>query len=68
MATTAEVFALIMRDGDRCYLCGQSVRGVPVHVEHVKPKARDGSDGLENKRVAHADCNVWKGQKPVVAA
>lgn len=68
MSINAEVVALILRDGDRCYLCGQSVQRMPIHIEHVKPRARGGSDDLANKRLAHADCNLWKGQKPVVAA
>jgi len=68
MSTNAEIVALILRDGDRCYLCGQSLRRSSVHVEHVKPRTRGGSDELANKRLAHADCNLWKGTKPVVAA
>lgn len=58
--------ALALRDGVRCYLCGQAeVADEPWHVEHVIPKVRGGSDDLDNLRLAHQSCNLQKGTEPV---
>lgn len=71
--TQAEVItisALMVRDGDRCYLCGRQVSDdVPfnhplkANVEHVVPLSRGGSHDWGNVKVACMSCNVRKHAK-----
>jgi HNH endonuclease len=49
------------RTGRRCALCGWTVRPEDdVHVDHILPVVRGGSDDIENLRVVHASCNMSK--------
>lgn len=61
------VFAsLMMRDGPRCYLCGQGLdEDDPFQIEHRIPRAAGGSDDLVNLRLAHRSCNQVKGTRAV---
>jgi 5-methylcytosine-specific restriction endonuclease McrA len=34
---------------------------VPLHIEHIVPKAHGGSDDLDNLALACIDCNLHKG-------
>jgi 5-methylcytosine-specific restriction endonuclease McrA len=67
MDRLASIAAIVMRDGDCCYICGQ---GQDLHdpweVEHVKPKAMGGSDDLDNLALAHRSCNRTKGIAAVI--
>lgn len=59
--------ALLMRDGDRCYLCGQGPDlEDPFEIEHVKPRRSGGSNDLNNLALAHRSCNRTKGTAAVV--
>ncbi len=42
-----------------CAYCG--VRGVPLQIEHIVPKARGGSNRVSNLTLACAPCNTTKG-------
>lgn len=46
-----------------CAYCG--VQAVPLQVEHIRPKARGGSDRVCNLVVACRRCNLSKGAQPV---
>lgn len=48
--------------GDVCCLCGH--RGSNT-VEHVIPRARGGTDDIENLRPAHKSCNVSRQDSDV---
>ncbi|WP_268255763.1 RNA-guided endonuclease IscB [Streptomyces lomondensis] len=48
-----------------CAYCG--VSGVPLNVEHVRPRSRGGSDRISNLVLACSPCNKAKGSKPVEA-
>lgn len=65
----AVLFALIARDGARCYLCEQGPdKDDPWEVEHVTPRSAGGGGDLtdlSNLRVAHRSCNRRKGTKAV---
>ncbi len=70
--TEAQVIALW---GSDCHLCGKAIdlsaqRKVgkegwrnALHLDHVIPLARGGSDTLENVKPAHGECNVNKSSK-----
>lgn len=61
-------FALLMRDGPNCYLCGQSAdEDDPLEIEHVKPRKAGGADNPENLRLAHRSCNRTKGTRAVTS-
>lgn len=60
--------AIIKRDGPICRVPGCSKPSVfteddPMTIEHVLPKARGGTDDLENLEVAHLSCNGKKGDR-----
>jgi hypothetical protein len=55
------------RDGYRCKHCGASPRTSPnceLHVDHVHPVAKGGSNEIENLQTLCRDCNIAKGVMP----
>ena len=46
-----------------CAYCG--AKEVPLQVEHIRPKARGGTDRVSNLTLACGPCNQRKGAKPV---
>lgn len=63
--------------GQNCYLCllpidldasrraGYGNWELGLHLDHVVPIARNGSDTLENIRPTHAKCNLNKAQRVI---
>jgi hypothetical protein len=49
------------RDGYRCRRCGG---WLDLHVDHIVPVARGGTDDLENLQTLCRDCNIKKGIGP----
>ena len=60
-------FAILKRDGFRCWYCGASGREVELHVDHVVARANGGGDDPANLRSACRDCNLGKGADALVA-
>lgn len=59
-------YSVLMRDGNRCPLCGRSPQTDPpavMHFDHVKPWALGGETVLENLRVLCRECNLGKGAR-----
>jgi 5-methylcytosine-specific restriction endonuclease McrA len=54
---------LLEKWGRKCAYCG--AEGVPLQIEHIRPKARGGSDRLSNLTLACRACNERKGARPV---
>src|SRR5262249_24518284 len=52
---------LLEQWGRRCAYCGASTS--PLHVEHIIPKARGGSNRVSNLTIACAPCNTAKGTR-----
>ncbi len=48
-----------------CAYCG--VTGVPLNIEHLRPRSRGGSDRISNLVLACVPCNRAKGSRPVEA-
>lgn len=46
-----------------CVYCG--VRGVPLSLDHVRPRSRGGSNQVSNLVLACVPCNEAKGDRPV---
>ena len=57
---------VLQRDGFRCVLCGHSPatdRRIRLHLDHIQPLARGGSNALSNLQTLCQECNVGKGAK-----
>lgn len=52
---------ILERDSYRCVYCGNSEGA--LHVDHVFPRSRGGSDNYTNLVCACAKCNMSKGDK-----
>jgi hypothetical protein len=71
--------SILERDEYMCHLCGEKtdptathIMGQPgweryPHLDHVIPISKGGSDTPDNVKVAHAECNLIKGDTPVIA-
>ncbi|WP_312846896.1 RNA-guided endonuclease IscB [Streptomyces sp. WAC01280] len=51
------------RTGERCTYCGAS--GVPLNVDHIRARARGGTDRPANLVLACVPCNEAKAARPV---
>jgi 5-methylcytosine-specific restriction endonuclease McrA len=53
-------FKVLVRDHFTCRYCGRSAPQVELHVDHVQPSSRGGSDDPSNLVAACVDCNLSK--------
>lgn len=71
---------LISRHGAVCHICrANGIRGASAEIDltlpwphprcftrdHLIPRAKGGSDGTDNLRPAHHECNLLRGDGPV---
>lgn len=54
-------FAVFERDGFRCTYCGQSASDTVLHIDHVKPVSKGGTNDIVNLVTACIACNLGKG-------
>ena len=54
-------FEVLRRDDYTCRYCGGKAPDVELHVDHVIPKSRGGSDKPWNLTAACSSCNLSKG-------
>ena len=55
---------LIGRDGDYCFICKQSFgKKEKRTIDHWIPLSKGGTWDIENLRLAHKSCNLWKGDR-----
>jgi hypothetical protein len=52
---------VLMRDGNKCRLCGITVTGDSIHFDHIKPWSKGGETVLENLQVLCEKHNLAKG-------
>ena len=52
---------VLLRDGNKCRLCGITVTGENIHFDHIKPWSKGGETVLENLQVLCAEHNLAKG-------
>jgi 5-methylcytosine-specific restriction endonuclease McrA len=52
---------VLMRDGNKCKLCGITITGEDIHFDHIKPWSKGGETVLENMQVLCATHNLAKG-------
>lgn len=54
-------FEVFRRDGFTCVYCGRRPPHVELHVDHVRPVSKGGTNDLSNLRTACNECNLGKG-------
>ncbi|GAA0964340.1 hypothetical protein GCM10009555_001270 [Acrocarpospora macrocephala] len=54
---------LLAKGGRRCAYCGAG--GVPLNIDHIRPRSRGGSDRVSNLTLACVPCNQAKDNLPV---
>ena len=53
---------ILTRDGFRCCVCGRTPNdGITLHVDHVVPVSKGGSNQDDNLQTLCQDCNLGKG-------
>ena len=57
---------LLDRDGEICGCCKLPIVGrdyLNLHVDHIQPKSKGGTDDFDNLQATHKRCNLAKGAK-----
>lgn len=58
-------FGVLTRDGYTCRYCGRSAPTVAIHVDHIIPVAKGGTDDPANLVAACEECNQGKSDRTV---
>ena len=56
-------FEVFKRDDFTCQYCGKQPPETVLHVDHIHPVSKGGSDGIDNLITSCADCNLGKSDK-----
>jgi len=56
-------FEIFDRDNFTCQYCGKQPPEVKLHVDHIVPVSKDGTDDPENLRTSCAECNMGKSAR-----
>lgn len=54
---------LLEKWGRKCAYCDKE--GVPLQIEHIRPRAKGGSNRVSNLTLSCERCNTWKCTKPI---
>lgn len=57
-------YKVLTRDGFRCVLCGAAPKDsldIQLHVDHIVPVSKGGTNSLDNLRILCSECNLGKG-------
>jgi 5-methylcytosine-specific restriction protein A len=57
----------VLRENPRCVRCGVTADESVLHVDHILPLAKGGSNDPGNLQVLCRECNLGKGSKPETA-
>lgn len=65
MVTGAQRFRILDRDDYKCVACGRTpeMDGVTLHLDHIKPRSKGGTDVDDNLQTLCAECNIGKGNR-----
>lgn len=58
-------FEVFKRDSFTCVYCGRSAPDVVLHVDHIVPVSKGGTDDLTNLVTSCADCNLGKSNHEI---
>ncbi len=61
-------FEVLARDGFRCRYCGADAANAVLQIDHFTPRAKGGSDDIDNLRTACTDCNQGKSDRVLISA
>ena len=61
-------FEIFARDNFTCQYCGQKAPQVVLHVDHIHPVSKGGTNDPSNLVTACSSCNTGKGASEIVAA
>lgn len=56
-------YEVLKRDGSRCLLCGVSAKESVLHVDHIVPRSKKGSNEMENLQTLCWQCNNGKSNR-----
>lgn len=56
-------FEVFKRDGFKCQYCGSAPPTVTLEVDHIHPRAKAGSDDIDNLITSCFDCNRGKSDR-----
>lgn len=59
----ANRFQVLARDGFRCVYCGATAKTTTLHVDHLVPVVKGGTDDMVNLVTSCAECNLGKGDR-----
>lgn len=62
-----ERFKIFQRDGFRCVYCGRGGREVVLHVDHIVPVSKGGTNDINNLCTSCRECNIGKMTQDVEA-
>lgn len=63
--STRRRFEIFKRDGFTCMYCGGKPPAVVLHVDHIVPVCKGGTNGTENLVTSCAKCNLGKAGVPL---
>lgn len=53
---------ILERDGNLCWLCGKIFENkMDITLDHIIPVSKNGSNAIENLKLAHDICNKTRG-------
>ena len=58
-------FEVFKRDKFQCQYCGRSAPQVILHVDHIEPVAKDGTNDITNLITSCRECNLGKGARRI---
>lgn len=56
-------FEVFKRDSFTCQYCGKAAPDVILHVDHIEPRSKGGSDDIINLVTSCRDCNLGKSNR-----
>lgn len=65
LITGSRRFRIFDRDDYKCLMCGRRPEpdGVTLHIDHIKPRSKGGTDDDDNLQTLCSDCNIAKSNK-----
>lgn len=63
LVETVSYEAVLLREGLICHICGDEIALDDLHFDHIVPLSRGGAHAESNIGIAHAACNLRKGNK-----
>ena len=56
-------YRVLMRNKQRCLLCGASTKDTRLRVDHIVPRSKSGLNTLDNLQTLRFECNGGKNDK-----